>query len=922
MKNRQSIRSKQFNWRRGMLLVLLLALLGVAVQPAYAAVNCADSSWSVGDETDLNAAIVCYNAKTTAGSYTITLTADIPLTTSTTAINNAIAGVDLTIEGAGKTVNGQNNSGVRPFKLSSANTRPVTFNRITITGGYVPSDSGGGIEVQNGYLTVTNSTIAGNRADTGGGISICSFTGCGLTLQNSTISGNRADSSYGGGILVSGPATIDSSTIVSNTACSACGGALGVTGSTGQATVTNSILANSTDGSSAVRDCAFSLGGATVTDGGYNLVEDAGSCSFTATGSITGSDPQVGSLANNGGPTQTHALLTGSPAINAGSTTLTTDQRGAVRPFGIADDIGAFEATPQSGPNFVVNASADTDDGSCDLAPGNCTLREAINAANALAGADTITFNIPSGGACASANTCTITLSDSLPDITTEVTIDGSQNNAHITIDGAGQYRPFYFASGSTGELMNLAITNGLGPSLGVLYGGALRNDGTLTIKNCYLYSNMSPYGGAISNIGTLIVTDSTFDGNTATLDGAGIRNIGTATITNSTFADNAAGANGGGFQSSGTATITNSTFSGNVAPFGGGNAIATSSGTTTVKNTILADGASNCSGTITDGGYNIDRGVSCSFGATSLSITDPKLGTFANGVFPLNTNSPAIDGVSVGGGNGCPTTDQRGQARNDLYCDIGAYELVYTDSHSVTHTIPDTTTFSFGPALAELQPGAGSTSFPGTTTVTRNTWANQPANAVKSFWNISAATQTGLDMNVAFCVADLNGLIANNLRLYGYSGGTWTTVGTFVETNNILHSPYYCTYTKDINNLTYSAYTLATGDPVNAPTAADLVAFGARFRAKQERVNVKWQTGTELNILGFNLYRAVGKTGTYKQLNAELIPAKNLGQVLGASYILRDTQVKAGKTYFYKLQVVYADGAREMSSRVRVVVK
>ena len=85
-------------------------------------------------------------------------------------------------------------------------------------------------------------------------------------------------------------------------------------------------------------------------------------------------------------------------------------------------------------------------------------------------------------------------------------------------------------------------------------------------------------------------------------------------------------------------------------------------------------------------------------------------------------------------------------------------------------------------------------------------------------------------------------------------------------------------------------------------PTAADLVVFDARFRAKQARVNVKWQTGTELNILGFNLYRAVGRHSAYKQLNAELIPAKNLGQVLGASYILRDTQVKAGKTYFYKL--------------------
>ena len=327
-------------------LALALVLLGVVAIAAPAAHASCSGVTPVSNETQLNAAIVAYNATTTTPCvFTIQLTADINLTASTTSILNSTANVSLVIKGAGFTVNGQNISGVRPFELASSNNRPVTFNQITITGGYVPGQPGGGIASQGGALIVTNSTITGNRADTGGGISICSLLGCGLTLQNSTISGNRADSSFGGGILTSGPATIDSSTIVDNQACSACGGALGVT--SGNATVTNSILANSTEpgGGASVPDCRTLS--ATVTDGGYNLVETPGStCSFTATSSITSQDPVLGTLASNGGPTQTHALLTGSPAIDAGSTTLTTDQRGVPRPQGTADDIGAYESAP------------------------------------------------------------------------------------------------------------------------------------------------------------------------------------------------------------------------------------------------------------------------------------------------------------------------------------------------------------------------------------------------------------------------------------------------------------------------------------------------------------------------------------------------------------------------------------------------
>jgi hypothetical protein len=81
-----------------------------------------------------------------------------------------------------------------------------------------------------------------------------------------------------------------------------------------------------------------------VTDGGHNLSSD-GTCSFTGIGSMSNTDPKIGPLADNGGPTLTMALLPGSPAIDAGNTSVApaTDQRGFPRPAGLAADIGAFE---------------------------------------------------------------------------------------------------------------------------------------------------------------------------------------------------------------------------------------------------------------------------------------------------------------------------------------------------------------------------------------------------------------------------------------------------------------------------------------------------------------------------------------------------------------------------------------------------
>ena len=168
---------------------------------------------------------------------------------------------------------------------------------------------------------------------------------------------------------------------------------------------------------------------------GHNLDSD-GTCDLTATGDLPNIDPFLGPLQDNGGLTETHALLPGSPAIDAipaedcndpEGNPVTTDQRGIARPLGLACDIGAFESKK----TFVVNTNDDIDDGICDST--HCSLREAIKAANANPGEDAIAFNIPGTGPH------TIQPLSALPTITDPVIIDGyTQPGASPNTNGPG----------------------------------------------------------------------------------------------------------------------------------------------------------------------------------------------------------------------------------------------------------------------------------------------------------------------------------------------------------------------------------------------------------------------------------------------------------------------------------------------------
>ena len=344
------------------------------------------------------------------------------------------------------------------------------------------------------------------------------------------------------------------------------------------------------------------------------------------------------------------------------------------------------QGQPAYAATFTVTKTADTNDGVCD---GDCSLREAIGAANAAAGADTIT--VPAGTYTLSiAGTGEDANATGDLDISDDLTINGA-SAATTIVDGGALDRIFEIVAGNTVEIADVTVRNG---SVGATTGGGINNRGTLTLNNSTVSDNSSVHGGGIVNNGTMTINNSTISGNTADGSGGGIRNNDTMTINNSTISGNSAPGFGGGgiinVFSGATLNLNNSTVSGN-STGGSVGGINVFNGTLTLKNTIVANNSSggDCggSGAFTSLGYNLDSDNTCNLTATGdLPSGTANLGALANNGGPTQTHallagSDAIDAGNPAtpgsGGDACLATDQRGVSRpQGSTCDIGAFEL------------------------------------------------------------------------------------------------------------------------------------------------------------------------------------------------------------------------------------------------------
>lgn len=313
-------------------------------------------------------------------------------------------------------------------------------------------------------------------------------------------------------------------------------------------------------------------------------------------------------------------------------------------------------ATPAQAAPFTVDSAADAVDatpgnGTCATSGGVCTLRAAIQEANALAGSDTIT--VPAG-------TYTLSISNNPGedfednsargdlDIRSDIAINGAGAGS-TTVNGADLDRVFdvVFNTGATAEISGLTVTNGNvqtsddGGGITVGLGTTLDLEDSTVSDNTVFFR-----GGGIKNFGTLTLTNSDVKDNTATNgSGGGIENVATVTMTNSTVSDNTApnfGAGGGISNTNGltgitaTVTMTDSTVSGNSAlntTGGAGRAggisnndgILTITGSTVSNNTAtnIAGGIYNFGGNLTMTGSTVSGNSAANFGGGILSETN-----------------------------------------------------------------------------------------------------------------------------------------------------------------------------------------------------------------------------------------------------------------------------------------------------------
>jgi CSLREA domain-containing protein len=351
-------------------------------------------------------------------------------------------------------------------------------------------------------------------------------------------------------------------------------------------------------------------------------------------------------------------------------------------------------AAPARAADFSVNSTVDHPPDACDA---ECTVRDAIAAADKTSGADTVT--IPAG---------TYELTSALP--VSDVTISGPvTDQPTATLDVAYRDRVLDVAGGAV-TISHLRIVRGQSPDS---TGGSalLQRGGTVTLDHDVVdgHSNNLSGGALLLQGGTLNVSDTEVTGNHAYRGGGLFVASGTANVDRTLWLENDGTTGGGGaiYNDGGTLTVANSTFAANTADSSHGGAVYAASSTTLRNVTFEANSASgnngggsalwsdvgvttssvvfgnswyqdNCAGVPpTDLGGSVDAGTSCGLAASGATVLLGPLasnGGAARSLLPYAGSA----GIDAGLDTECPNVDQRGATRAhsvDDHCDAGALE-------------------------------------------------------------------------------------------------------------------------------------------------------------------------------------------------------------------------------------------------------
>jgi hypothetical protein len=302
------------------LLVGLCLALGGQARPAHAQTTLTVTDCS--NDSQLQADVAQANSDNASDTITFACSGDIPLM-STLNITGS-----MTLDGSGRSVTLDDGNSRRVLVVNGGVS--LTLNALTVAKG--SASGGGGLFNNGGTVSITNSTFANNSAEDGGGLDNEGGT---VSITNSTFANNSAFAA--GGLFNRGTVSITNSTFANNSASGLGGGLF----NGGTVNISTSILAHNSGG-----NC---IGG--ISDQGYNLSSDISCFTFTGIGSLQNTDPKLdpNGLQNNGGPTQTIALLSSSPAIDyiPAANCPATDQRSMTRPDDPSEskcDIGAYES--------------------------------------------------------------------------------------------------------------------------------------------------------------------------------------------------------------------------------------------------------------------------------------------------------------------------------------------------------------------------------------------------------------------------------------------------------------------------------------------------------------------------------------------------------------------------------------------------